>query len=206
MWRHSRRGVIVGKDLASDLGVREGDRFTVQTGTVTDSVRVSALVDLGVRDVWTAQVLAQVLRLRYPYKVESWQENNAQLVSALNAQPLSTAVIRGVVIASVVQKQREIGILRAMGTTRGQILRVYLLQGAVLGATGSALGLLLAVAMIWLFTNFVRGSDGLPLFVINLPEVTGIQVAVIATACGVLAAITPARRAAAMDPAQAIRI
>jgi lipoprotein-releasing system permease protein len=241
---------IVGKELASDLGVRVGDRFTVQTGAVTDSVRVSALVDLGVRDlnrrtvivplraaqsllglpggatnldlkvhdVWKAQALAEDLRRQYPYKVESWQENNAQLVSALNAQSVSTAIIRGVVlvvvvlgiasvlVVSVVQKQREIGILRAMGTTRGQILRVFLLQGAVLGAAGSALGLVLAVAMIWLFTSFVRGSDGLPLFVISLPLGTGIQVAAIATVCGVLAAIAPARRAAAMDPAQAIRI
>jgi lipoprotein-releasing system permease protein len=241
---------IVGKELASDLGVRVGDRFSVQTGSVTDSVRVSALVDLGVRDlnrrtvivplraaqsllglpggatnldvkvhdVWKAQALAEDLRRQYPYKVESWQENNAQLVSALNAQSVSTSIIRGVVmvvvvlgiasvlVVSVVQKQREIGILRAMGTTRGQILRVFLLQGAVLGAAGSAMGLVLAVAMIWLFTTFVRGSDGLPLFVITLPLVTGIQVAAIATVCGVLAAIAPARRAAAMDPAQAIRI
>lgn len=241
---------IVGKDLAADLGVRVGDRFTVQTGAVTDSVRVSALVDLGVRDlnrrtvivplraaqsllglpggatnldiklydVWKAQVLAEDLRRQYPYKVESWQENNAQLVSALNAQSVSTSIIRGVVlvvvvlgiasvlVVSVVQKQREIGILRAMGTTRGQILRVFLLQGAVLGAAGSLVGVFLAVAMIWLFTNFVRGSDGLPLFVITLPLATAVQVAVIATVCGVLAAIAPARRAAAMDPAQAIRI
>jgi lipoprotein-releasing system permease protein len=230
--------------------VRIGDRFTVQTGSVTDSVRVSALVDLGVRDlnrrtvivplraaqsllglpggatnldikvhdVWKAQALAEGLRQQYPYKVESWQENNAQLVSALNAQSVSTSIIRGVVlvvvvlgiasvlVVSVVQKQREIGILRAMGTTRAQILRVFLLQGAVLGAAGSLMGLVLAVAMIWLFTTFVLGSDGLPLFAITLPISTAMEVAAIATVCGVLAAIAPARRAAAMDPAQAIRI
>jgi len=52
----------------------------------------------------------------------------------------------------------------------------------------------------------VRGSDGLPLFSITLRLATAVQVAFIATACGVLAAIAPARRAAAMDPAQAIRI
>jgi lipoprotein-releasing system permease protein len=60
--------------------------------------------------------------------------------------------------------------------------------------------------LIWLFTHFVRGSDGLPLFAITLPLATALQVAFIATLCGVLAAIAPARRAAAMDPAQAIRI
>lgn len=245
---------ILGRDLAADLGVRVGDRVTLQTTvggrSVSDALRVTALVDLGVRDlnrrtvivplraaqsllglpggatvldmtlkdVWAASELAAQLRERYPYKVESWQENNAQLVSALNAQSVSTALIRGVVmvvvvlgiasvlVVSVVQKRREIGILRAMGATRGQVLRIFLVQGAVVGAIGSTLGIVLAVALIWLFTHFVRGSDGLPLFFITLPLATALKVATLATACGVLAAIAPARRAAEMDPAQAIRI
>ena len=241
---------IVGRELAQDLGVRVGDRLTVRTTTSSESLRVTALVDLGVRDlnrrtvivplraaqnllalpggatgldltlhdVWTAQGLAEALRAQYPYKIESWQESNAQLVSALNAQSVSTSIIRAVVLAvvvlgiasvlvvSVVQKQREIGILRAMGATRGQVLRLFLVQGAVVGALGSALGLLLAVALIWAFTHFVRGSDGLPLFNITLPLDTALRVALVATVCGVVAAIAPARRAAKLDPAQAIRI
>ena len=245
---------VIGRELAQDLGVRVGDRLTVQTGsvsgTVSDSVRVTALVDLGVKDlnrrtvivplraaqsllalpggatqldltlkdVWVAQTLARELQSQFPYKIESWQESNAQLVSALNAQSISTSIIRGVVLAvvvlgiasvlvvSVVQKGREIGILRAMGATRGQVLRVFLVQGAVVGALGSVLGLLLAVALIWVFTHFVRGSDGLPLFSIALPLPMALQIALIASVCGVLAAVAPARRAAALDPAQAIRM
>ena len=68
------------------------------------------------------------------------------------------------------------------------------------------LGVVLAKLMIVLFTQFVRGSDGQPLFSIALPVSTALQVAALAMVCGVLAAITPARRAAALDPAQAIRI
>ena len=241
---------IIGRELAGDLGVRVGDRLTVQTGSVGDSVRVTALVDLGIRDlnrrtvivplrlaqnllglpggatsldltvkdVWSADALALQLRRQLPYEIESWQEANAQLVSALNAQSVSTTLIRGVVmvvvvlgiasvlVVSVVQKSREIGILRAMGATRVQVMRLFLVQGAVLGALGSLLGILLAVVMIWLFTHFVLGSDGQPLFAITLPVATGVRVALLATVCGVLAAIAPARRAARMDPAQAIRI
>jgi lipoprotein-releasing system permease protein len=111
-----------------------------------------------------------------------------------------------VLVVSVVQKRREIGILRAMGATRSQILRVFLVQGAVLGALGSVIGVLLALIMIWVFTHFVRGSDGLPLFWISLPPATALQVALLATVAGVLAAIFPARRAARMDPAEAIRL
>ena len=241
---------ILGRELAKDLGVRVGDRLTVQTGLRSETLRVTALVDLGVkdlnrrtvivplraaqnllalpggatsldvtlRDVWVAQTLAGQWRVQYPYKIESWQESNAQLVSALNAQSVSTSIIRGVVLAvvvlgiasvlvvSVVQKQREIGILRAMGATRGQVLRLFLVQGAVVGAIGSVVGLLLAVALIFLFTRFVLGSDGLPLFDISLPLSTALQVALVATVCGVLAAVAPARRAARLDPAQAIRL
>ena len=240
---------IVGQALAADLGLRVGDRITIDTGTRSETLRLSALVDLGVRelnrrsvivplrsaqtlfdlpggatqidltldDVWAAQALAQTLMRQFPYKLESWQETNAQLVSALNAQSISTLLIRAVVmlvvvlgiasvlVVSVVQKQREIGILRAMGTTRAQIQRVFLLQGALVGAVGSVAGIALALAMIELFTRFVRGSDGLPLFDIALPPALAQQGVGLALAAGVLAALAPARRAARMDPAQAIR-
>jgi len=241
---------IIGRDLADDLGVRVGDRVGIVTGEVNDSLRVTALVDMGVRDlnrrtvivplhaaqnlvglpggataldlrlrdIWSAQALADGLARRWPYKVESWQQANSQLVAALNAQSVSTAVIRGVVlivvvlgiasvlVVSVVQKRREIGILRAMGATQGQIQRIFLLQGAIVGALGSVLGVLLAVALIWAFTSFVRGSDGLPLFNITLEPGLALRIAGLATLCGVLAAAAPARRAARLDPAQAIRL
>ena len=241
---------IIGRELATDLGVRVGDRLNISTGTISDSVRITALVDLGVRelnrrtlivplrtaqsltnlaggatnlditlrDVWGAQILATDLALRYPYKIESWQVANAQLVSALNAQSVSTSLIRGVVmlvvvlgiasvlVVSVVQKKREIGILRAMGATQGQVLRIFLLQGSIVGALGSVLGIMFAILLIWAFTTFVRGSDGLPLFNITLAPILALQIASIATLCGIVAAIAPARSAAKLDPAQAIRM
>jgi ABC-type antimicrobial peptide transport system permease subunit len=77
-----------------------------------------------------------------------------------------------VLVVSVVQKRREIGILRAMGATRGQMVRVFLVQGGIVGAVDSVLGLALAlqVAMVasvcgathWVscssFTTFCRHS------------------------------------------------
>ena len=70
----------------------------------------------------------------------------------------------------------------------------------------SVLGVLLAVGLIRVFTQFVRGSDGLPLFSLALPRGMALQIALIASVWGVLAAVAPARRAAALDPAQAIRM
>ncbi len=241
---------VLGTELARDLGLRVGDRFSVNTGRVSESMRVTALVDLGIKDlnrrtvivplrsaqsllnlpggatvielqvhdVWTAEQVAAELRRMLPYKIESWQETNAQLVSALRAQSISTAVIRivvaivvvlgiaSVLVVSVVQKQREIGILRAMGATRGQIQRVFLVEGALVGALGSVLGVLLSMSLIWLFSVLALGSDGMPLFAIHLPFETAVRTALLAVVCGVLAALAPARRAARMDPAQAIRL
>jgi lipoprotein-releasing system permease protein len=245
---------IIGRELADDLGVRVGDRIGLVTGSstasISDSLRITAFVDLGVRelnrrtvivplraaqslaglpggatsldlkldDIWSAQTLAAELSQRLPYKVESWQQANAQLVSALNAQSVSTGVIRAVVmvvvvlgiasvlVVSVVQKRREIGILRAMGATQGQVLRIFLLQGAIVGAIGSALGVVLAVGLIWAFSRLALGADGLPLFTITLHLGLALQVAGVATLCGVLAAVAPARRAAKLDPALAIRL
>ena len=249
-WGLAPGEAMIGVELASDLGVRPGDRFTIDTGSVTEPVRVTALLDMGVKDlnrrtvviplrsaqnllgvpggatvldlkvadVWMAETLAQQLRQRYDYDIESWQATNAQLVSALNAQSISTAVIRGVVlivvvlgiasvlVVSVVQKRKEIGILRAMGTTQAQVLRMFLLQGAVVGALGSVGGVLLAAVLVQLFTFFARDAAGGALFEIHLSGADALSAALTATVCGVLAAVIPARSAARLDPAQAIRM
>lgn len=249
-WSLAPGEAMIGMELASDLGVRAGDRFTLDTGRTTETLRVSALLDMGVKDlnrrtvivplrsgqsllgvpggatvldmqvgdVWQADALTQQLRARYDYKVESWQDNNAQLVSALKAQTISTTVIRAVVlvvvilgiasvlVVSVVQKRREIGILRAMGTTRGQVMRVFLLQGAVVGAVGSVMGVLLSWVLVAVFTAFARSVQGGALFEIALTWQDALTAALTATCCGVLAAVIPSRSAAAMDPAQAIRM
>ncbi len=236
---------MLGRELAQDLGVGVGDRVNVATGSVNDSVRITALVDMGARelnrrtvilplratqslaglpggvtslevvlvDLWQAPRVAANLAQRWPYKVEHWQEDNAQILSALEAQSVSTQMIRGfvllvvtlgiasVLVVSVVQKRREIGILRAMGAKQGQVLRIFLLQGLMVGLTGSLLGILLTKGLIGIFGVFVDN-----LFVITLTPLLAAGVAAIATLCGVLAAVMPARSAAALDPAQAIRV
>jgi lipoprotein-releasing system permease protein len=240
---------IIGRDLAEDLGVRVGDRVGIVTGGVSDSLRVTALVDLGVRelnrrtvivplraaqslvglpggatgldltlvDIWSAQALADDLAARWPYKAESWQQANAQLVAALNAQSVSTALIRGVVmivvvlgiasvlVVSVVQKSKEIGILRAMGASQGQIMRVFLLQGAVLGLGGSVFGSMLGGSAILLWGALLKNPDGTPLFLLELDPRLFVASAILATLTGLLAAVAPALRGARLDPVVAIR-
>lgn len=206
-----------------DLGIKDLNRRVVivpqrSAQSLLDLTGGATQIDLRVNDVWAAQTLAASLARELPCKVESWQDANTQLVTALNAQSISTTLIRSVVmvvvvlgiasvlVVSVVQKQREIGILRAMGAQRAQILRVFLIQGGMVGLLGSVLGTGIAMGMIKVFTTFVRGADGLPLFSITLPPETALQTMAMALAAGLLAAVAPARRAARMDPAQAIRM
>jgi lipoprotein-releasing system permease protein len=112
--------------------------------------------------------------------------------------------IASVLVVSVVQKSKEIGILRAMGTARSQVLRVFLIQGAFIGLTGALLGSLLAWGFLLLWRGIARNPDGTPLFAVVIePSLFAIACAA-AMIVGILAAVVPARRAARLDPAVAI--
>ena len=206
-----------------DVGVRDVNRRNVYLPLRTAQSLLglpggATQIDLTVTDVFDAEDVARRLRARLPYEIESWMQTNSQLLSALDAQTLSTRLIRAVVmvvvvlgiasvlVVSVVQKRREIGILRAMGASRGQMTRVFLMQGALVSAAGAVVGAALAWAMVVAFTLLVRGADGQPLFPIALRASVFAWVALGATVAGLLAAVVPARRAGALDPAQAIRL
>jgi len=242
--------VIVGTDLASDLGVRVGDklRIAVASGQAA-TLTVSGIVDLGskganlrttyvalhtsqallgllggvssvdltVRDIYAAEQVAQQISALTGVEADSWINTNAQLYLAINAQIVANTTIRffvglaiafgiaAVLIVSVVQKSKEIGILRAMGASRGQILRVFLLQGAALGLVGALIGSALGAAAIVLWGVLLKNPDGTPLFPLELDPKLFIASALLATLSGLVAAYVPALRGARLDPVVAIR-
>ena len=108
-------------------------------------------------------------------------------------------------MVSVVQKRREIGILRAMGTGRRRIMTVFLLQGGLVGLVGSVLGSALAYILLVVFSHIFKSPDGSPMFAAQLDPMLVLQASVVACAVGLAAAAIPARSAAKMDPVQAIR-
>lgn len=170
-------------------------------------------LDLTVADIFQAQGVADRLRGATGLTVDSWMQTNAQLLAALRNQTVSNNLIRSfvviivalgiasVLVVSVVQKQKEIGILRAMGASRGMILQVFLIQGAV----GSLFGSLLAFTLLNVFSSIYRNADGSPLFAAELEPRFILMAALVATLVGLASALIPARRAARMDPVQAIR-
>ncbi|MCW5605129.1 MAG: FtsX-like permease family protein, partial [Burkholderiales bacterium] len=105
----------------------------------------------------------------------------------------------------VSERRREIGILRAVGATRRQMLAVFLMQGVIVGAAGALLGSGLGLMLVALFSRILRTSEGEPLFSLTFDfGLIGIVV-LASTLLGLLAAALPARNAARLDPAQAIR-
>jgi len=207
-----------------DLGVRDLNRRSVYVAFRTAQTLLAlpggaSQIDLKVDDLFGAEDLARRLEAQTGLTVESWMRTNEQLLAAINAQNISTGTIRtfvalivavgiaSVLVVWVVQKRREIGILRAMGASRGRIQRVFLLQGAIVAVAGSVIGGLLATGMIWAFMRLVRNADGTPLFdVITIPSWLYVAAIGGAVAGGIVAALLPARAAARLDPAQAIRM
>jgi lipoprotein-releasing system permease protein len=119
---------------------------------------------------------------------------------------LSVAIgITSVLVVSVVQRSREIGILRAMGASTARVLRAFLIQGALIGLSGSVLGCAFGGTLAWAFPRLAAGPTGTPLFPVSPSPWLFVSAAGIALGTGILAAVFPARRAARLHPATAIR-
>jgi len=243
--------VLIGTDLAKDLGVGVGDKVRLATPiSPGDAYQVRGIYDLGMRnlnrayayvglapaqamhalpggvssielavdDLFGAEKLAARLRHTMPHEVESWMQANPQLLAGLNNQTVMTVLIRfflalvvaigvsSVLVVAVVQKTKEIGILRAMGAARGRIMRVFLFQGALIGASGALLGCAAGYTLTFVMSDILRSSDGTRLFSARLEPQLYLYTLLAAVVLGLLAAVMPARRASRLDPAQAIRI
>jgi lipoprotein-releasing system permease protein len=85
------------------------------------------------------------------------------------------------------------------------VLRVFLIQGGIMGFVGAILGSLLALAFLLIWRGIARNPDGTPMFIVQIEPSLFVIACLGATLVGILAAVVPARRAARLDPAVAIR-
>jgi lipoprotein-releasing system permease protein len=160
--------------------------------------------------------------LGYPYRALDWQTQNSSLFSALQLEKLAMGLIIffimvvaafnivGTLTMVVTDKTREIGILRAMGLTSPAVGRVFLVQGAVIGGVGTAIGLILGLSVAYVVdrSGWVRINPTI-YFIDHLPihiEWLDVAVVVLASlAIALFATVYPSRSAAALTPVEAIR-
>ena len=242
--------ILIGIELAKDLGAVLGDKINV-TGATTASrtLTITGIFDFGnkganksstfvalrtaqalnnlvggvttidvtVNDIYAADAIASRIQAETGVEADSWIYTNAQFFTAVNAQSTSNTVIRifvalsvafgiaSVLVVSVIQRSKDIGILRAMGASRGQILRVFLLQGGLLGMAGSTVGAAAGGYAVVFWHNFLRQTDGSELFPLIIEPSLFVNTILLAALTGVAAAAVPALRAAKLDPVVAIR-
>ncbi len=106
--------------------------------------------------------------------------------------------IMNVMLVSVSERTREIGLLKALGATSGQVLRIFLAEATTLSALGGLVGLVAA----WLVTALVRGLY--PSFPMQAPVWAVPSAVVVSLSVGVLFGVLPARRASRLDPIAAL--
>jgi lipoprotein-releasing system permease protein len=248
--RVTNTDIIIGTQLAEDMGMQLGDKLRVATtaganrtltivgifdfgnrsanqrttfvllSTAQNLLNLSGgvtSIDMTIVEPYAAEAVAQSIASETGLNALSWIAANSQFFQGMNAQSFSSLMIRifvglsvaagiaSVLVVSVVQRKKEIGILRAMGGSRNQIMRVFLIQGAVVGLLGSFLGSAFGFLLLTAWRIAARNLDVTSMFEIVLNPKLFIYAALIATLTGLIAAVTPAIRAARLDPVVATR-
>ncbi len=263
----STPGIILGNELARNIGALRGDPVTVISplGRLTplgrvprsQTFRVAGIFDSGmyeydstiayvslwaaqrflgigdrvtgievrVDDIYAADRVARAIGKAlggYPYWSRDWMRMNKNLFSALKLEKIVMFIILtliilvaafnivGTLIMVVIEKTRDIAILKSMGATRRSIMKIFMIEGAVIGLVGTLLGLLGGYTLCTLLATykFIELPSDV-YYISTLPvQMNPLDVALIAVAAIVItlaASVYPAWQASRFDPAEAIR-
>lgn len=171
-------------------------------------------------DVFDADLIADKVKSTIDDEnldVLNWKTQNEQLLSGLQGQSISSLMIQVFVMLSVLlgiasvlaitvmQKSRQIGILKAMGIKNRAASLIFLTEGFVLGIFGAAVGVAFGVGLSVAFTKFALNSDGTPVVPLSFdPNFIVLSACVAVLAC-VVASLIPARKSSKLDPIDIIR-
>jgi lipoprotein-releasing system permease protein len=258
-------GILIGRQLAEQLGVKVGDAVNLVTpgGTLSPMgmmmrprrVEVAGIYSLGlleydsayglvslefaqralgraspdmlelkVEDIYAApDVSTRVMeQLGTRYVAEDWADMNASLFSALWLEKMAISITIGLIvlvaalniIASlimlVMEKRRDIAILKTMGTAPRRVTRVFMLQGLIIGAIGTTAGAVIGAALCWVADRYKLVQIPMDVYQISyvpfvIQPLDFVIVVISSVIICFLATIYPSRQAARLDPVQAIR-
>ena len=181
-------------------------------------------IQLKVADMNRASDIAHAIlqESRGDYITDDWTNMNKQLFSALSTEKLGMSIAVGLIvmvgalniIASlillVMEKTRDIAILKTMGTSAGVVMRIFMMQGLIIGVVGTVAGAIGGIALCWVLDTYklihipqdVYQVSYVPFTVLPFDFVVVIISAVVIC---FLATIYPSRQASKLDPVQALR-
>ncbi len=181
-------------------------------------------IEVKVDELFAAQTVAEDMpsRLGTEYQAQDWADMNKSLFSALWLEKMAMSITIGLIvmvaalniIASlillVMEKTRDIAILKTMGSSAASIRRIFMLQGLVIGAVGTLVGAAGGCALIYVLDHYKLIHIPLDVYQIShvpfrLLPLDFVVVVVSAILVCFVATIYPSRQAAKLDPAQALR-
>jgi lipoprotein-releasing system permease protein len=177
-------------------------------------------IEATVKDVFAADTIASELEKLLnndAVKVQNWKEQNEELLSGLEAQRMSSIVIQVVIIASVIiaissvlaitvlQKSKEIGILKAMGIKDLDASLIFIYEGFLVGLLGATLGIALGLGLLYGFNASTTSAGGMATVDLYI-EYNFILISwFIGLAASTFAGILPARKSLKLSPVEVIR-
>jgi lipoprotein-releasing system permease protein len=221
-----RRFVVKGY-FETGMYEYDGSMAYISLGDAQQILRMQATVsgiEARVSDIYKARAVAErvVEALGYPYWARDWMQMNRNLFSALKLEKTVMFIILALIILvaafniasslimMVMEKTKDIAILKAMGATDGSIRKIFVYKGLMIGALGTFLGAVIGFVMCALLEKYkfielpgdVYYLTTLP---VKLDLVDVVIIAVSALVICFLATLYPARQASKLDPVEAIR-
>jgi lipoprotein-releasing system permease protein len=157
----------------------------------------------------------------FPYRFKDWAELNRNLFSALKLEKLAMAIILtfivlvacfnilSTLIMLVLEKTKEISILKSMGARDASVMKIFVVEGLTIGAIGTAMGLLMGIASCSFIERFGLQLDPDVYYISNLPVNVDpgqfVAVCFISLALSYLATLYPATKASRLSPVDGLR-
>ena len=208
MYEYDTKWTYIQNDVAQDF-MKMGDSFT--------GIEVSAV------DVNDVEILAEKIHeaLEYPYYAKHWKDLNRALFEALRLEKLVMGTILSMIvnvagllivttlIMLVITKRREIAILKAMGASSSAIMRIFIIEGTIIGVVGTSIGTVLGYLGCYVLERIEFPLETDVYYLSSLPVVVEpwnfVVIAGGALLVCFLATIYPAREAAALDAVEGLR-
>ena len=188
------------------MDFNKAQRIFNKKGNVTN-------INIQINDVFDAPNLAKIIQKQYPnLEVVPWTRDADNILKALKAQSDTSFIIQVVVtlatsmsiasvlLVTVLQKMKEIGILKAMGALDRSTGYLFIIQGALIGFLGSLLGLFFGLGVIEFYINLAQ-----PNFNIIIQPEKLVLIILISTLSGIISGIIPARKCMKLSPIEVIK-